>query len=107
MPDPLAGLGVPDDLVRDQRAGDHCHEPECYLDAAEKTLAEVSRTRRAFRLSATALHDRLTGLRLERGAAELDLELLAQRAVAAAVREARTTCVSSCPSASWTRRLAT
>jgi hypothetical protein len=50
------------------------------LDAAEITLAEVSRSRRAFRLSATELHDRLVGLRLERGAAELDLELLARTA---------------------------
>jgi hypothetical protein len=50
------------------------------LDAAENSLSEVSRSRRAFRLSATELHDRLTGLRLERGAAELDLELLARTA---------------------------
>jgi len=50
------------------------------LDAAENSLAEVSRSRRAFRLPATELHDRLTGLRLERGAAELDLELLARTA---------------------------
>ena len=50
------------------------------LDAAENSLAEVSRSRRAFRLSATELHDRLVGLRLERGAAELDLELLAREA---------------------------
>jgi hypothetical protein len=50
------------------------------LDAAENSLAEVSRSRRAFRLSATELHDRLMGLRLERGAAELDLELLAHTA---------------------------
>ena len=48
------------------------------LDAAEHSLAEVSRSRWAFRLSPAELHDRLTGLRLERGAAELDLELLAQ-----------------------------
>jgi hypothetical protein len=76
------------------------------FDAAEHSLAEVSRSRRAFRLSPAELHDRLKGLRLERGAAELDLELLArtshvelhrhvgprssagnQRAVAAARRE--------------------
>ena len=50
------------------------------LDAAENSLAEASRSRRAFRLSATELHDRLVGLRLERGAAELDLELLARTA---------------------------
>ncbi len=50
------------------------------LDAAENSLAEVSRSRRAFSLSATELHDRLMGLRLERGAAELDLELLARTA---------------------------
>jgi len=50
------------------------------LDAAENSLAEVSRSRRAFRLSATELHDRLVGLRFERGAAELDLELLARTA---------------------------
>jgi hypothetical protein len=50
------------------------------LDAAENTLVEMSHTRRAFRLSATELQDRLTSLRLERGAAELDLELLAQSA---------------------------
>jgi hypothetical protein len=50
------------------------------LDAAENSLAEMSRSRRAFRLSATELHDRLVGLRLERGAAELDLELLARTA---------------------------
>jgi hypothetical protein len=50
------------------------------LDAAESSLAEVSRSRRAFQLSATELRDRLTGLRLERGAAELDLELLARTA---------------------------
>jgi hypothetical protein len=50
------------------------------LDAAENSLAEVSRSRRAFQLSPTELHDRLTGLRLERGVAELDLELLARTA---------------------------
>lgn len=50
------------------------------LDAAENSLAEVSRSRRAFRLSATELQDRLTGLRLERGAAELSLKLLARTA---------------------------
>jgi len=50
------------------------------LDAAENSLAEIGRSRRAFRLSATELHDRVTGLRLERGAAELDLELLARTA---------------------------
>ena len=50
------------------------------LDAAENSLAEVSRSRRAFRLSATELHDRLTGLRIERGVAELDLERLARTA---------------------------
>lgn len=50
------------------------------LDAAENSLAEVSRSRRAFQLSATELHERLTGLRLERGAADLDLELLARTA---------------------------
>lgn len=50
------------------------------LDAAENSLAEISRSRRAFHLSATELHDRLTGLRLERGATELDLELLARTA---------------------------
>ena len=48
------------------------------LDAAENSLAEVGRSRRAFQLSATELHERLTGLRLERGAADLDLELLAR-----------------------------
>jgi hypothetical protein len=50
------------------------------LDAAENSLAEMGRSRRAFRLSATELHDRLVGLRHERGAAELDLELLARTA---------------------------
>jgi hypothetical protein len=50
------------------------------LDAAENSLAEVSRSRRAFQLSATELHERLTGLRLERGVAELDLDLLARTA---------------------------
>jgi hypothetical protein len=50
------------------------------LDAAENSLAEVSRSRRAFQLSSTELHDRLTGLRRERGVAELDLELLARSA---------------------------
>ena len=48
------------------------------FDAAENSLAEVSRSRHAFRLSAIELHDRLTGLRLERGTAGLDLELLAR-----------------------------
>ncbi|MGN6429283.1 MAG: hypothetical protein ACTHNB_00950 [Gaiellaceae bacterium] len=50
------------------------------LDAAENSLAEMSRSRRAFRLSATELRDRLVDLRLERGAAEQDLELLARTA---------------------------
>src|SRR5204863_3104533 len=97
------------------------------LDAAENSLAEVSRSRRAFRLSATELHDRLTGPadRTRRGgagprAASSDRPRRAppsrpqpagerwdQRAVAVAVREAGVACVSSCPTASWTRRLAT
>ncbi|HEX6680406.1 MAG TPA: hypothetical protein VF063_07150 [Gaiellaceae bacterium] len=50
------------------------------LDAAENSLAEVSCNRRALRLSASELHHRLTGLRLERGAVELNLELLARTA---------------------------
>jgi hypothetical protein len=48
------------------------------LDAAEDSLVEVSRSRRALQFPVIELHERLHDLDLERREAELDLEHLAQ-----------------------------